>query len=153
MSGFDLLLFSLTSHNHISGNRNTVHLGLNSTGILPSMPQLNIPDHNVTIRSLLVQMSGEKQNKKGNNTECKIKKKSLSWFILTSSSLHYEGKMYNMSPGTHQMTECSFSSSFMSTGLCEILKSFFQLRPFYSLWFHLLCRQPFNAKCIISFEL
>lgn len=38
----------LTSDDHISGNRHTVHLGLNRTCIFPSMPQLDIADHDVT---------------------------------------------------------------------------------------------------------
>lgn len=75
------------------------------------------------------------------------------WFLLAFSLSHYGAERYDTSPGTRQMTEWNFSWSFMRTALCEELKSFFQLYPFYSLQFHLLCRQPFNAKCIISFEL
>lgn len=45
----------LTSDHHISGNRHAVHLGLNGTRIFPSMPHLNVPDHDVTSRALSVQ--------------------------------------------------------------------------------------------------
>lgn len=42
-----------TSDNQVSCNGAAVHLGLYGTRVLPSMPQLNVSDHDVTCRVLL----------------------------------------------------------------------------------------------------
>ena len=59
----------LTSDYHISGNRHTVHLGLNGARIFPSMPQLDVPDHDVTSRALSVQRGMKKKTVKCQNFE------------------------------------------------------------------------------------
>lgn len=46
----------LTSDDYICGNGHTVHLGLNCTGVLPSMAQLDVSNHDVTSRTLLIEV-------------------------------------------------------------------------------------------------
>lgn len=67
------------------------------------------------------------------------------WFLL-----HYimEEKGTSQVQGRTKWLSESFQNN-----LQVRLKSFFQLYPFYSLWFHLLYRQPLNSKCVVSFEL
>ncbi len=40
-------------NNQVGRDGAAVHLGLHGTRVFPSMPQLNVPDHDVTARVLL----------------------------------------------------------------------------------------------------
>lgn len=62
-----LYLCPLTSYFYISGNRHAVYLGLDGTRILPSMPQLNVPDHDVSSQALFMRKS-EGINKANNQS-------------------------------------------------------------------------------------